>query len=1164
MSASLCPKRSQIRELVRAQGHFLPFEELEEHLLHCPDCQAELEALDGAMAPFVSTVQRLLDPTAIQSNRIFQAALVRLSSLHPGAGDKVAGTPENQAPAVAGTLGDFRIVRELGRGGMGIVYEAEQLSLGRRVALKILPFAALLDPRQLQRFQNEARAAASLEHPNIVSVYGVGVERGVHYYAMRCIHGQNLAQVIQQLRQRSPSASPEIATKATFADPTRDDGGELTDLLSTHEPDAAAYLRAVARIGVQAAEALDYAHEHGVVHRDIKPSNLMLDQTGWLWVADFGLARIETDPTLSMSGGILGTLRYMSPEQALGKRGVVDHRSDVYSLGVTLYELLTLTPIFPEADRGTLLSRIATDEPKPPRHLNPRIPADLETIVVKAMAKHAADRYDTAGALAADLKRFLESKPILARPVGRARRILKWARRRPAVAGLVAITALAVLALLAGGWWHAATLQSALIEADAQRQAALEQTAIAQEREQRVRRFLYAGDMRQAYVAWTNSHVGETLDLLERHRPKPGEDDRRSFVWYYLWKLCHGELLTLRGHASDVHCVVFSPDGRWLATASQDHTAKLWAAATGKELVTYRGHTDEVNTVAFSPDGKTLATCSDDHTVRLWDTQSGRERATLRGHTRDVFVVAFSPDGKTVASGGLDSVVKLWDATRGKEMATLVGHARNVESMAFSPDGKTLATGSMDRSVIFWDLDAKRPRNQLSGFDNAVVALAFTHDGRLLATSIDGVGPPVKLLDVATGATKATLQGHTEGIQCLAISVDDKILAGAGKQGTLYLWDIPTGQLCRTIRGHAARIWYVAFSLDGQTLATASGDRTVKLWKVGESPAKRFVPGRAALSTSFAKAKNGNLLAFVAELKKNGKRVLPAEIWEFGETLARHPLTSFIDSHHMPKYLYKAEFAPGGRMIAAADETGAFSIFDVTTKLPRTTFATAERDRPDSQNVAGIAWSPDGRTLATANKNEPQIKLWDTATGQARAVLRRKQGDTYFVTLAFSPDGTTLAAGDMLGVLILWDLHTGAQQATPRLHQSCIYGLAFTADGKTVATASSDRTIKIWDVESLHERATLQGHATSVCSVAFSPDGKTLASGSLDGIVRLWDTSTWQDLVVLQAHKPGDRITVAFTPDGQTLVTCGSSYAAPHSPFTSELALWSAPHEQAD
>jgi serine/threonine protein kinase/tetratricopeptide (TPR) repeat protein len=380
--------------------------------------------------------------------------------------ERLAAAQNGEDPAApqAGTLGDFRILREVGRGGMGIVYEAEQISLGRRVALKVLPFAATMDPRHLQRFQNEARAAASLEHPHIVPVYGVGSERGVHYYAMKFIDGQSLAEVIDEVKK-----TKDTNLKAT-ENTEKKQNTAMSSLCSLCLCGSTNFYKSVAELGIQAAEALEHAHSLGIVHRDIKPANLMIENSPAtadnspltthhspkLWITDFGLARTAADAGLTMTGDVLGTLRYMSPEQALAKHGLVDHRTDVYSLGVTLYELLTGTPAVEGKDREEILNAITMKELKSPRALDSSIPLDMETILLKAMEKNATDRYATAKEMADDLRRYLNHETIRARRPSFTQRARKWVRRHrtatTAVAVCVAVGCLAIVGSVSWAW----------------------------------------------------------------------------------------------------------------------------------------------------------------------------------------------------------------------------------------------------------------------------------------------------------------------------------------------------------------------------------------------------------------------------------------------------------------------------------------------------------------------------------------------------------------------------------------------------------------------------------------------------------------------------------------------------------------------------------------
>ncbi|HEV3021693.1 MAG TPA: serine/threonine-protein kinase [Pirellulales bacterium] len=430
-----------------------------------------------------------------------------------GAAGKAAEWSANQLSSLP--LGDFRIVREIGRGGMGVVYEADQLSLGRRVALKVLPFASVLDSRQLQRFKNEAQAAASLHHTHIVPVYSVGCERGVHYYAMQYIEGQTLAEVIEELREESAerparsaeqkrsqesgarsqedvSNSPPLFASAPRSAPGHPRSGSvprstvLASLSTARTSNHRSFFHSVARLGVEVAEALDYAHQQGVVHRDIKPLNVILDEHGEPWIADFGLARVEAAGSLTITGDLLGTLRYMSPEQASAERAIVDHRSDIYSLGATLYELLTLEPAFAGNSRDELLRRIVSEEPRRPRRLNPSVPAELETIVLKTLAKQPQMRYATAQALADDLRRFLIDLPIKAKPPTAAQRLRKWSRRHKPLLASVSVSTLAILLLAVVGLAvsHVAITREQKRTAEALEDARTGRAAAAAQREQ--------------------------------------------------------------------------------------------------------------------------------------------------------------------------------------------------------------------------------------------------------------------------------------------------------------------------------------------------------------------------------------------------------------------------------------------------------------------------------------------------------------------------------------------------------------------------------------------------------------------------------------------------------------------------------------------------------
>jgi serine/threonine protein kinase len=738
-------------------------------------------------------------PELAEQIRELLPGLIALEELRPATANLTgdyAPAPDQAGPPER--LGDFRILREVGRGGMGIVYEAEQESLGRRVALKVLPASALLDERLRQRFQREARAAAKLHHTNIVPVFGVGEESGLLYYVMQFIPGQGLDRVLKELRRqrRDGPATPEPATapqvpaaaeefsaadvarslltgspgvgqppvvarsgdratrpdrrspvpaerrgdlrspsvarsgdRATTGESPSTDGSEIRPTGSASlslSGSGRPYWKAVARIGAQVAEALDYAAGQGILHRDIKPANLLLDLQANVWVTDFGLAKAMTDEEgLTHTGDIVGTLRYMAPERFQGKS---DIRCDVYSLGLTLYELLVQRPAFTENDRSKLIHQLTHEEPAPPRKLEPAIPRDLETVVLKAIARDPAHRYQTAGELAADLKRFGEDRPVQARRVTAAERLWRWCKRNPALA---TSTAGVVVLLLAGtgiSTYFGIQAERKAAQAVAAEQRTAESAAEAEAN-------LYVARMNLAQIDWDNANLGRLLELLEPYRhPPTGKRDLRGWEWYFQDRLCHADLRTLKGHTSWVRSVAFSPDGSWLASGSHDGTIKIWDTASGRELRSLKGHIDEVYCVAVSPDGSRLASGSEDKTIKVWDAASGQELCTCKGHTSFVLSVAFSPDGSRLASASWDKTVKVWDTANGQELRTLRGHSDRVSSVAFSPDGSRVASGGDDWTIKVWDTASGQELRTLKGHTHMIWSVAFSSDGSRLAS----------------------------------------------------------------------------------------------------------------------------------------------------------------------------------------------------------------------------------------------------------------------------------------------------------------------------------------------------------------------------------------------------------------------------------------------
>jgi WD40 repeat protein len=898
--------------------------------------------------------------------------------------------------------------------------------------------------------------------------------------------------------------------------------------------------RQIAAWGIQAAQALEHAHNVGIVHRDIKPANLMIDGHGALWVTDFGLARTTADAGLTMTGDLLGTLRYMSPEQALARRAVIDHRTDVYSLGATLYELLTLRRAFDGKDRHELLRQITFEEPVAPRRLNGAIPAELETVVLKAVSKSAEERYATAQELANDLERWLAGKPIKARPVGPLERLWRWRRRNPVVSGLTAATALVTLlaaiglSISTGVLWRQTrqierekgqTLE-ALTRAEDQRARSTEHARV-------VRAQLYAATIRLVRDTWETADPAQAAELLARCTPAAGEEDLRGFEWYYLQQLCrpqHEARRTLTGHVGDMYCVGFSADGKTLVSAGKDGTVRLWDLAEGHCRILCR-QTQEVNWAALSPDGRTVATASDDGGVRLWDVAGGRERLRLVVEKVPANGTAFAPDGSLLAAGFEDGKVRVWELPTGRERPWPIAGNWKVDDLTFSPDGCTLAVCCRD--LVLFDVSAGRRRCTLwHGDHSCATAVAFAHDGPLVATG--GQDSQVRLLNAKTQGQLSASAGHVHPVRSVAFSPDDGLLASASDDGTVRLRELHTGRLRSVLAGHTGRVWCTAFAPDGRTLATAGRDGTIRLWDLSARHDRRRLGAERSWGGQITFSPDGGELAWPCE----GARGNGVIRWSTatGEVLGWEA----VDFHQFTAYCS----SPDNRRIAAGDGRGWVTVWDGPKLHKRLSFHAARG------GIAGFALSPDQTALFIHSPAEG-VGLWDCRTGKRLKSLIPP--GTSYQGLWISPDGSVLAAWRDSGGVEVWNVAAGLMPqcavvlpAGPNTTSL----LAFAPDGATVAIPSVQGGVQLWDIKTGRIRARSLASTGGIRSLAFSPDGRTLATGHVDGVVRLWQAATGQELLTLNEYVRNVE-GLAFSPDGSTLATLGGTDA-----YGMEVCLW--------
>jgi WD40 repeat protein/serine/threonine protein kinase len=1080
-------------------------------------------------------------------------------------------------------LGEFELLSELGRGGMGVVYRAWQPSLGRQVALKKLFHTG--DAKAEARFGREIRALARAEHPHLVKIFTSASEGDHWFYAMELVEGTTLAAVCERLQADKAAAAALDwptwqATLSTVCEESRRQEKSLTDdgaggpppppapptrapVLSRDAPAMGrGYVQHVVELVRQAAEAAHALHEVGVIHRDIKPGNIMVSADGSQAVLmDLGLAQLADDiqGRLTRTRQFVGTLRYASPEQVLAV-GQLDRRSDVYSLGVALWELLTLRPMFGAGEHTptpALMERIQYEEPEGPRRYNPAVPRDLDAIILRCLQKSRERRYSTARELADDLHRFLKGETVQARPVSRAVRFGRWCKRHPvqvilAVLGVVLLGAAAVAgyADLEAGYLaqirkekeRADKFQAELLlkdgaalgdQGDAGRGMLWMARSLAvcpgsaPEVERAIRTALPSAAATIHTLEAVYSHAGQTVVTAFSPDGKTlllGGGKGTSLI-----DVATGSTrCKLAAPAREVAAGAFSPDGNLVVIATYGGEIRFADASTGEDAgpsITQKG---VPKWVVFRPDGKTVLVAAQfGEALREYDVGTREPVGPTFACKDNLYVATYSPDGRRVATAAKENRACVWDAATGQLVGEPMVHPGVAFTVAFSPDGKTLATGCLDGGIRFWEAETGKPLPGTLYHRGAVRSAVFSRDGRLLLTSSeDGTA---RLWEVATGRPVGQMLAHPSELRYALFSPDQTHIVTSGYEGTARLWRLAREDAVARVLHHDGAVAEIAVSPDGKQVLTGcreSKDRP------GES---RLWDLATAAPLGPPMSQQGQVMAVA--FSPDGKRVLTggndgyARLWNSADSSPAQEPWKYDGN-----VVAAVAFSPDGRLAAFGGRGRTIQLREVAGGKTVATWQVYDHE----SWVWGLAFTPDGRTLAMGS-GDLAARLWSVPDGTPVGQPMKHDADAR--TALVSPDGQVILTCSHDKTARLWSAHDGQPLSPPLVHRGEVRAGAFRPDGKAVATASADGTARLWAVPGGDSLALPLFHDGWVRSVAFSPDGKLLATGCDDGTARLWDAETGTALGAVLRHRgPVNRI--AFSPDGKTVLTASSDGTA--------------------